>query len=406
MKKNNILIICTVIISSLIVGCSDKSIVLNENTKIEQSNFDSNLVVKEKEFKLKSKSGISFEPSFIREDGIYGLAYKKDNYNKLSFEKVLKRVLDDGTIEDSKYNLESLKNEVRTAKQLPFVVEENLGTDIVYKDYFSGKEKILLNSVSSSRLNEDIINPMYIIKNSPYAVVLESSNNSIGKFEKTINIIDIDTGEKFRKKVNYEEGEWPPENFYKMEEIYFYSGEKGVVYSLSYFNGSIMKLTLNNGKIEEEEYDKISNVDSSITNRYEIYTNGVETRIIVTVQSPFSNIIEKQLAYKVSSKEVEVLYDSKSKQGNIVNEIEMLPNEYMLCEVNKEYVLVKFDTEGIKLVYKLNLSGVGNWEYENIQDVKVATNSNGSQILIKFKIKNSNTNITSEGFKMYEIENK
>ncbi|MGL5352198.1 MAG: hypothetical protein ACRDA5_02585, partial [Clostridium sp.] len=385
------------------------SIVLNENTKVEQSNFNSNLVVKEKEFKLKSKSGISFEPKFIGEDGIYGLTYKKDNddYKKESIDKILKKVLEDGTIEDSKYNLEKYLNEFWIANQLPFVLDENKETDIIYKDYFTGNEKVLLNGVSSSKLNEELIKPMYIIKNSPYAVVLESSNNSIGKFEKTINIININTGEKFRKYLNYKDGEWPPENFHKMEEIYFYVGEEGAIYSLSYFDGSVKKLILKNGSIEEEAYDKIPNLENTATaNKYEIYTNGVESRIIVTAQRLFNNIIEKQVAYKVSTKEYEVIYDSKFKQGNVISKIEMLPNEYMIGEVNKEYVLAKFDADGLKLVYKFNLSHVGNWEFENIKNVRVASNKNGSKILIKLTIKNSNTNTITEGFRMYEIVDK
>lgn len=392
MKKKNILIIGTLISSTLIVGCSETNIVLNENTKVEQSYFSSKNIVKEKDFKLNVESGISFEPSFIGEDGVYGFTHSREEKNE-SNDNLLKRVLNDGTIENSNDNFE---NRMKEKSELPYVLQEKVNSEIIYKNYFTGNEKIILSGVRSSKLSEGLIKPITVIENSPYAVVLESSDNLIGRLEKTINIVNLITGEKFRKSKVYDNWEGPRENFLKMDETYFYTGEEGVVYSISNGDGRIKKLILKEGTIEESDYDQIINNDYSTVNKFRIYSSGLETRIICTTESFYGKDVEKQVAYKVSSKEYELLYDFKSKKGNVVNCIKMLPNDFMICKINDEYVFVKFDENGIKLVDKFDFSDVATGEYDNIKDIKVATNQNGSQILIKIIIVNSNSGEISE----------
>ncbi|MGL5353758.1 MAG: hypothetical protein ACRDA5_10625, partial [Clostridium sp.] len=218
------------------------------------------------------------------------------------------------------------------------------------------------------------------------------------------------------------------ENFLKMDEMYFYQGEEGILYSLSKGDGVIKKLILENGTIDEEEYDTIRNTKNSTINKYKVYSDGLESRIICTNESFYGKTVEKQLAYKVSTKEFELIYDYESKQGNMINYVKMLPNGFMICKINEEYVLVKFDSNGIKLVDKFNFSDLASGEYEKIKEIKVASNKDGSEILMKIRIINRNKNEPSEVkapstnpqelsennsnneiyevYKMYEIRNK
>ncbi len=80
MKRNKILIIVIVLISSLIIGCRDKNIVLNENTKLEQINDESRLIVKEKSFKVENISGEHFEPCYIADDKVYGVNFIETDF--------------------------------------------------------------------------------------------------------------------------------------------------------------------------------------------------------------------------------------------------------------------------------------------------------------------------------------
>ncbi len=120
-------------------------------------------------------------------------------------------------------------------------------------------------------------------------------------------------------------------------------GEENVIYSISSEDGSIKKLMLKDGKIIEEEYDKINNSLDAPQRYYTIYSNGAETRIIYDEVNVNTHRIESQSAYKVATKEHEELSNMNSKTGNFMGLMEMLPNGLMFASINGERVLVKFD---------------------------------------------------------------
>ncbi|MBU3102784.1 hypothetical protein [Clostridium gasigenes] len=405
MRRNKILIIVIVLILSLIIGCRNKNIILNENTKLEQINDEGRLIVKEKSFKVENISGEHFEPYYIAEDGVYGVNFIETNFGSGNICEVpgdkLKRVSKDGIIED-------IGIKVSDCNELPFEVKEKNNSEFIYKNYITGEEKILIEGNPKKSYSEYMVQSntsisKYIVKNSPYAIVIKLIEDDIGRLNKNINIINVNTGEIYIKDIKLEMKDKSKEVFKAWKEEYFYIGEENVIYSISSEDGSIKKIMLKDGKIIEEEYDKINNSLDAEQRYYIIYSNGAETRIIYDEDNVNTHRIESQSAYKVATKEHEELSNMNSKTGNFMRMMEMIPNGLMFASTNEEHVLVKFDTSGIKLVYKFDFSDLLSFNESSTGRVTIATDEKGKEIIIKWAIVNSDHKIIDEKFKMYEI---
>lgn len=400
MKRNRILLIVISLLVSLAIGCSNKNIVLNENTMIEQVNDEDRLIVREKKFNLKINDDIGFEPCYITDNGVYGLSYVKDDesngWPSRWADYNLTRVLEDGT-------LEKTGNKIRSYRGLPYIVEENEKLEIFYKNYLTGEEKKLMDKVrhnnSASFTSQS---SSYIIENSPYAII-EETRKSTTTLNKTINIVNVNTGEIYSKNTEVEVDNNEDEVHQQLNEKYFYAGEDDIIYSLNNEDGIVKKLVLSNGKVEEEKYDELSHTYESDYFYGDIYSNGLETRIIYNEVNPSTSIIEAQVSYKVLTKEYEKLYELKGKTGNIINNVDMMANGLMLTVINQEYTLIRFDEQDIKLVYKFDFSDAISLSDEVIRDVRIVSDETGKNVLIKLIIVNLKTEETIEKFKFYEL---
>lgn len=404
MKKNKVLVIVITLVASLTISCGDKNIVLNENTIIEQVSEENRLIVKEKNFNVESTSETSFEPYYIVDDWIYGIDLVKREFANGQFHFIpdnkLKRVSKDGVVEN-------LEIEVTDLEELPFVVEEEKNSKFVYKNYITGEEKLLIEGSPKSDYSDYIRQSQtsienYIIEDSPYAIIIKLIENDKKELNRNIDIFNVNTGERFSENIKLESNDITNETFREWNNEYFYMGEENVIYSISQESGIIKKINLKDGKIEEEEYDKLNNSLDKDYRYYKIYSNGEETRIIYDEES--SNEIVSQSSYKVITKEHEELYNKDKGIGNLIWREEMLPNQLMIATINGEYTLIKFESDGIKLVYKFDFSDVLSQvgEAESMR-ASFATDESGKEIVVKLSIVNYDREIISEKFKIYEI---
>lgn len=404
MKKNRSLAIVIILINLLIIGCGNKNIVLNENTIIEQVSEENKLIVKEKNLEIENISETSFEPYYIINEWIYGVDLVKREFENGKFHFIpdnkLKRVSKDGIVED-------LGIEVKDKEELPFVVEEEKNSKFVYKNYITGEEKVLIEASTKSDYSDYIYEARtsisnYIIEDSPYAIIIKLVENDKNELTRDINIINVNTGERFTQDIKLESNDRTNETFKEWNNGYFYTGEEKVIYSISPESGIIKKLSLKNGKIEEEEYDRMNNSIKEEHKYYKIYSNGEETRIIYDEVN--SNEIVSQSDYKVITKEHKKLYDMNEEFGNFIQVIKMLPNGLMVASIDEEYTLIKFESDGIKLVYKFDFSDkLSQVVEEESMRVSFATDESGKKIVVKLGIIDYENEIISEKFKIYEI---
>lgn len=410
MKKNIGLVIFTFLISSLIIGCGDENIVLNENTMIEQVDDENKLIVKEKTLNIESTSETSFEPYYIIDDWIYGIdLVKREFQNSESTEgefhfipdNKLKRVSKDGVVED-------FGIEVTDLEELPFVVEEQKDSKFVYKNYITGEEKVLIEGSPKSDYSDYIRDDKssienYIIEDSPYAIIIRLIENDKNELNRNIDIFNVNTGERFSEDIKLESNDRTNETFREWNNEYFYTGEENVIYSISQESGVIKRLNLKDGKIEEQEYDRLNNSKEQEYKFYEIYSNGLDTRIIYNEANNNGGIMS-QSVYNVITKEHEELYNKEKGMGSIIWSTKMLPNGLMIASINGEDVLVKFENEGIKLVYKFDFSDIKSpVKEEETMRISFATDESGNEIVVKLSVVNYERKIISEKFKMYEI---
>lgn len=404
MKKNRGLAIVTVLLSSLIIGCGEKNIVLNENTMIEQVRDENRLIVKEKTSNIERTSETTFEPYYIVDDWIYGVdlikrEFETGTFNFISDDK-LKRVSKDGVIED-------LGIEIKDLDELPYVVDEEKNSAFVYKNYITGEEKVLIEGFEKNDYAEYMYNfstsiSNYIIENSPYAIIIKLVENDKNELNKNVNIINVNTGDIFTQDRKLESNDITNETSKEWNNEYFYTGEKNVIYSISHKSGVIKRFNLKDGKIEEQEYDKLNNSQEQEYKFYEIYSNGEETRIIYDEAN--SNGIVSQSAYTVITKEHTELYNKEKGIGSLMWCIEMLGNELMIAAINGEYTLIKFESDGIKLVYKFDFSEVESQvKGEETMKISFAADESGKEIVVKLRVENYDREIISEKFKIYEI---
>lgn len=398
--KKIITIILLLIISCN--GCANRNIVLNENTKSEQVENDSRLNLKETKFEIEEIDGVSFKPYYMTEEGVFGINYIDTEFSDGSINPIandsLRKISSDGKNND-------MGKKVLDFESLPYIVEERNNSEFLYKNYISGEEKILIESNPKDIYSDYIVYQntsveKYIIKNSPYAIVINIVEGENGDLTKSISIININTIEKFYLDVKLESNDKTKEAMKIYNEEYFYTGEEGSLFSISQESGAIKKLILNNGKIIEEEYDKIYNNLTEGYLSYGIYSNGKETRIIYDEADRNKQL--SQSIYKVSTKEHNK-FTNDNKISNY-NMNKMLPNGLLFTMINGEAFLAKFDDEGIKLVYKFDFLSDVKSSSDNQIELDIVTNEEGNKILIKLTVKDKNRQVMDEKFKKYEFK--